>query len=103
MKRPRSIFRNVIAPIVVAVASIPTLAIAVWEVLHGRGAAMYTNVYGLAMPSTSVLIFLVVLIASLGTAFVAREIYFWRRRHDTTADRPKNDVLTSSIKSMDRK
>jgi len=103
MKRPHSIFRNVIAPIVAAVACIPTLAIAVWEVLHGRGAAMYTNVYGLAMPFTSVLILVVVLIATLGTAFVAREVYFWRKRHDGTAGRPKIDSPTSSIQPADRK
>ncbi len=50
MKRPRSVLRNIVAPILGAVATIPTLAIAVWETLHGHGAASYSNVYGLAIP-----------------------------------------------------
>ena len=63
----------------------PTLAIAVWEVLHGRGAAVYSNVYGLTIHYTSVLIFLGSLLAALGVAFAARLIYFWRNGHDGAA------------------
>jgi uncharacterized membrane protein len=103
MKRRRFIFRNVIAPIVAAVACIPTLAIAIWKVTHGRGAAMYTNVYGLAMPYTSVLILVVVLIVVLSTAFIAREIYFWRNRHDGPSNSQKIDSRRSSVKLVGRK
>jgi hypothetical protein len=46
MKRQRSIFKTVIAPIVVLVVAIPTLALVVYMVLHGRGAESYSNVYG---------------------------------------------------------
>jgi hypothetical protein len=61
MNRRRSVFKSIVAPIVVTVALIPTLAIAVWEVLHGRGAATYSNVYGLAIQYSSVLILVLVL------------------------------------------
>ncbi len=63
MKRQRSVFRTIVAPVVAAMVLFPTLAIAVWEVLHGRGAAVYSNVYGFTIHYTSVLIFLVSLLA----------------------------------------
>ena len=53
MNRPRYIFKTVIAPIVVTIAIVPTFAIALWELLHGRGAATYTNVFGLTIHYTS--------------------------------------------------
>jgi membrane-anchored glycerophosphoryl diester phosphodiesterase (GDPDase) len=85
MKRQRFVFKTIVAPIVVAVAVVPTLAIAVWEVLHGRGAATYSNVYGLAIQHTSVLIFVLVLVLVLATAYIARIAYFWRNGHDGAA------------------
>lgn len=42
MKRQRSVFRMIIAPIVVTMAVVPTLVIAVWETLHGGGPASYS-------------------------------------------------------------
>jgi hypothetical protein len=44
MKRRRSILKTVAVSAVLAVALIPTLAIEIWEVLHGRGGTVYTNV-----------------------------------------------------------
>ncbi len=78
MKRTRSVFKTIVAPIVIAVVFVPTLAIAVWEVLHGRGAAVYTNVYGLAIHYTSLLIMVAALIFTLAIAYIARLVYFWR-------------------------
>ena len=46
------------------------------KVLHGRGAAVYTNVYGLAIQYTSVLIFRTTLVAALVVAYIARLIFF---------------------------
>jgi hypothetical protein len=60
----------------------PTLLAAVWEVLHGRGAATYTNVYGLAIHWTSPLILVIALVATLLVAFVARLIILWRDKRD---------------------
>jgi hypothetical protein len=74
MKRRRSIVINV----VVAAVFIPILAAAVWQVLHGRGAAVYTNVYGLAIHYTSLLIMVAALILALGVAYIARLRYFRR-------------------------
>jgi hypothetical protein len=68
MKRRRSVFKTVVAPIVVVVAFIPTLAISVWKVLHGRGAESYSNVYGLTIHYTSVLILAAAVILILGVA-----------------------------------
>jgi hypothetical protein len=78
MKPRRAIFKTVVAPLVAAVALIPTVAIAVWEVAHGRGAAIYSNVYGLDIHYTSILIFLFVLFVAAVGAYVARAVYFWR-------------------------
>ena len=85
MKRRRSILQNVVIAVVFAVAFFPTLAIAVWEVLHGRGAVAYSNVYGLAIPYTSVLIVVAALAVALASAFIARLVYFWRTGHDSSA------------------
>ena len=84
-KRPRSVFKTIVAPIVGAVAIIPTLAIAVWEVLRGRGAAVYTNVYGLPIGYTSVLILVGVMLAVLLIAYIARIVFFWRTGRDGAA------------------
>jgi outer membrane scaffolding protein for murein synthesis (MipA/OmpV family) len=85
MKRRGSVFRTIVAPIVAAMVLFPTLAIATWEVLYGRGAAVYSNVYGLNIHYTSVPIFVATLLAALGVAFAARLIYFWRNVHDGAA------------------
>jgi hypothetical protein len=103
MKRGRSVFKTIVAPIVVAVAFIPTLAIAVWEVLHGRGAATYSNVYGLAVHYTSVLILFLVLALALAVAFIARFVYFWRIGRDAAAKLRKIDSLGSSADSAEGK
>jgi hypothetical protein len=78
MKRRRSILKTVVAPIVVVVAFIPTLAMSVWKVLHGQGAESFSNVYGLTIHYTSVLIFAAVVILSLGLAYLARIIHLRR-------------------------
>jgi hypothetical protein len=103
MKRRRSIFKTVVAPIVVAVAIMPTLAIAVWKVLHGRGAATYSNVYGLPIQYTSVLILVLVLVLAVAAACIARVVYFWRNGHDGAAKLRKIDSLGSSVDSGDGK
>jgi hypothetical protein len=103
MKRRRSILKTVAISTVFAVAFVPTLAIALWEVLHCRGAAVYTNVYGLAIPYTSVLILVAALVAVLVIAFIARLIYFWRSGHDSGAVISKIDAGASSGKLGDSK
>jgi hypothetical protein len=78
MKRQRSVFKTVVAPTVVVVAFIPTFAISAWMVLHGRGAESYSNVYGLAIHYTSVLILAAVVILILGVAYLARVVHLRR-------------------------
>jgi len=78
MKRRRSIVKIVAISAVFAAAFIPVVATAVWQVLHGRGAAVYTNVYGLAIHYTSLLIMVGALILALGVAYIARLVYFRR-------------------------
>jgi hypothetical protein len=78
MKRRRSIVKIVVASVVFAAVFIPVVATAVWQVLHGRGAAVYTNVYGLAIHNTSLLIMVAALILGVGVAHVARLAYFRR-------------------------
>ena len=80
MKSRRSVFKTIVAPVIAAVMFMPTVAIAVWEVAHGRGAATYSNVYGLAIHYTSVLILLFALALAALVAFIARAVYFWRER-----------------------
>jgi hypothetical protein len=99
MKRRRPVFKTIVAPIILAVAFIPTLAIAIWEVLHGRGAASYSNVYGLAIPYTSVLILVLVLVLALAVAYVARIAYFWRTGHDGAAELRNINSRASSVDS----
>jgi hypothetical protein len=99
MKRPRSVLRTIVAPIVAAVATIPTLAVAVWETLHGHGAASYSNVYGLTIPYVSVLIVFLVLILVLAVAYIARVAYFWRSEHDAGAKLHKIKPRASSVDS----
>ena len=99
MKRRRSVFKTVVAPIILAVAFVPTLAIAIWEVLHGRGAATYSNVYGLTIPYTSVLILVLVLVLALAVAYVARITYFWRTGHERAAKLRNIDSRASSVDS----
>jgi membrane-anchored glycerophosphoryl diester phosphodiesterase (GDPDase) len=103
MKPRRSVFKTVIAPIVVLVVFVPTLAVAVWMVLHGRGAESYSNVYGLAIHYTSVLIFVLALVLAVAVAYVARIIYFWRNAHDGTAKLRKIESLASSVDSINDK
>jgi hypothetical protein len=78
MKRRRSIFKNIVAPIIGAMAILPTVATAVRHVLEGRGAETYKNVYGLDLHYTSVLIVIAALILCVIAVYVARAIYFWR-------------------------
>jgi uncharacterized protein YqgC (DUF456 family) len=78
MKRRRSIVKIVVVSVVFAAVFIPVVAAAVWQVLHGRGAAVYTNVYGLAFHYTSLLIMVAVLILALAVAYIARILYFRR-------------------------
>lgn len=96
MKRPRSIFRTVIAPIVAAIAVVPTLLIAAWETVHGRGAAPYYNVYGLPIPYVSVLIMVSVLAVALTVAYIARLAYFLRNGRDGKA-RPHKITSPTSL------
>jgi hypothetical protein len=103
MKRRRSIFKTVIAPIVVLAVFFPPLAVAVWKVLRGRGAESYSNVYGLAIHYTSVLIFVSALALAVAVAYVARIIYFWRNAGDGTAKLRKIESLESSVNSIDDK
>ena len=100
MKRRRSVFKTVIAPIVVIAVFIPTLAVAMWKVLHGRGAETYSNVYGLPIHYTSVLIFVLALVLAIGVAYVARLMYFWRTAHDGTAKLRTIESLRSSDDSI---
>ena len=102
MKLRRSVFKNIVAPIVVAVAFIPTLAIAVWKALHGRAAESYSNVYGLAIHYTSVLILVLALVLAVAVAYVARIIYFWRNAHDGTAKLRKIESLPSGDSINDK-
>ena len=88
MKRRRSVFKTVVAPIVAVVVFIPTLAISVWIVLHGRGAESYSNVYGLAIHYTSVLILAAMVILILGVAYLARVVHL-RRYGDASEIREK--------------
>jgi hypothetical protein len=78
MKRRHSVFKTVVAPIVVVVVFTPTLATSIWKVLHGRGGESYSNVYGLAIHYTSVLILATVVVLILGVAYVARVIHLRR-------------------------
>ncbi len=103
MKHRRSAFKTVIAPIAVTVALIPTLAIAVREVLHGRGAATYSNVYGLPIQYTSVPILVLVLALVLAIAYIVRIAYFWRNGHDRAAKLRKIYSKVSSVDSDEHK
>jgi hypothetical protein len=85
MKPKRSYFRTFVAPAIAGIAIIPTVLIAVRAVRSGRGADSYRNVYGLAIPYTSVLIFFGMLIVAAAIAYLARIIYYWRIGHDRTA------------------
>jgi hypothetical protein len=103
MKRPRSIFKTVIVPIVVTIAIVPTFAIALWELLHGRGAATYTNVFGLTIHYTSLLVLVLALVLTLGVAYIARIAHFWCNGHDRAATLRKIDSLGSSFDSSGNK
>jgi hypothetical protein len=101
MKRRSSFFRTVVAPIVAAIGVIPTLAVAVWETIHGHGAASYSNVYGLTIPYVSVLILVLLLAFVMSVAYIARIVYFWRNERDAAAKLRKIDSLASSADSKD--
>jgi hypothetical protein len=85
MKRRRSVLRNIAIASVMVLAIAPTLLNAVSQVLRGRGAAVYFNVYGLAIHYTSVLIFVAAFLVAVAVALIARLIYFWRRDRDPSA------------------
>ena len=76
MKPKRSFFRTFVAPVIAGIAIIATVLIAVRAVLNDRAADSYRNVYGLAIPYTSVLIFLGIFIAAAAIAYVARLVYY---------------------------
>jgi hypothetical protein len=78
MKRPRSVQKIVVTSIVFTAVAIPTVAVALWQVRHGRGAAIYTIVYGLAIHYMSALLMVAAVILALGLAFVARAVHIWR-------------------------
>ena len=65
---------------------VPIVAASVWHVLHGSGAAIYTNVYGLAIHYTSVLIMVAAVTLTLGIAYIARLVYFWRYGHGEVSE-----------------
>jgi hypothetical protein len=46
MRRRRSIVKIAAVSAVLAAVFVPIVAASVWHVLHGSGAAIYTNVYG---------------------------------------------------------
>jgi hypothetical protein len=94
MKRRRSILRTVAILTVFAIVAFPTLTVAVREVLHGRGADAYTNVYGLAIHYTSILILAGTVIVALAGAYIARVVYFWRGRRVAGSLREKVDPVT---------
>jgi hypothetical protein len=78
MRRRRSIVKTVAVSVAFAAVFIPVVAAAVWQVLHDRGAAVYSNVYGLAIHYTSLLIVVAAFILALGVAYIARLRYFRR-------------------------
>jgi hypothetical protein len=98
MKGPRSIFRTVVAPIVVAIGVMPTLAIAVWETVHGRGAASYSNVYGLNIPYVSVIILVVLVAIVMAVAYIGRVVY-WRNGRDAAAKLRRIDSSGPAVES----
>ena len=85
MKSQHRFFKTLVAPAIAGIAIIPTVFIAVHAVLNGRGADSYRNVYGLAIPYTSVLVFFGILIAAVAIAYLARIVYYWRIGHDRAA------------------
>jgi hypothetical protein len=86
MKRRRFNPKIIAISVVFAAAFVPIVAAAVWHVLHGRGAEVYTNVYGLAIHYTSVLIMVAALVLTLAVAYIARLVYFWRYGHGEVAE-----------------
>jgi hypothetical protein len=86
MKRRRSILKNAAISAVFAAVFVPIVVAAVRQVLHGRGAAVYTNVYGLAIHYTSVLIMVAALILALVVGYIARLVYFWRHGRGDVAE-----------------
>ncbi len=85
MKRQRSFFRAFVAPAIAGLAIIPTVIIALYAVLHGRGSGFYRNVYGLEIPFTSILVLIGAVIGAAVIAYLARLFYFWRSGHDRAA------------------
>ena len=103
MKRRGCVLKTIVAPIVVAAVFIPTLAIAIREVLNGRGAESYSNVYGLSIHYTSFLIIILALLLAVSVAYVARIVYFWRNGRDGSAKLRKIESLESSVDSVNDK
>jgi hypothetical protein len=92
-----------VAPIVAVIAIVPTLAVAVRETLHGRGAASYSNVYGLSIPYVSLLILVVFLVIVMSVAYIARIVYFWRNERDAAAKLRRIDSMGSAAESKKAK
>ena|SRR5271166_1881291 len=76
---------HVIGSIVVAFCMVPSLLLAVREVARGHGGGTYTNVYGLAIHYTSLLIIVGVGVVALLAALIGRLLYDWRLRRDVRA------------------
>jgi hypothetical protein len=103
MKRRRSILKIVAISALFAAVFVPIVAAAVWQVLHGRGAAVYTNVYGLAIHYTSVLIMVAALILALAVGYIARLVYFWRYGRGDVAELREFQTRTSYTDPGDSK
>ena len=85
MRRRRSALKKVAIAALFVVGVFPTIGVAIWETLHGRGAGAYRNVYGLAIHYTSVLFAVGAAVAALFVAFIGRLIYFWRTEREYKA------------------
>jgi hypothetical protein len=82
MRHKRSIPKTIAIATVFALVAAPTLLVAVWEMMHNRGAGTYINVYGLAIHWTSALISVVALAATLLVALIARLVILWRDKRN---------------------
>jgi hypothetical protein len=92
----------VIGAIVVTICLAPTLILAVREVARGHGAEIYTNVYGLAIHWTSLLIMVAFVFVVMLAALVGRLLYFWRIRRDARALDRWIDARTKTTGRQDK-
>ncbi len=76
---------HVIGSIVVTICMAPTVMLAMREVYRGHGAGTYTNVYGLTIHYTSLLILLGVVVVVMLAALIGRLVYFSRLQRDVRA------------------